>query len=93
MQFVFSEDNKFKTWRKLWISLAKAEQRQGLADHRRADRGAGGARRTTSIMPTRRAAGEKETRHDVMSHVYAYGLQCPNGQADHPPGRDQLLRG
>ena len=51
MQYVFSENFKFTTWRKLWVSLAKAEQKLGL--------------------------GEKECRHDVMSHVYAYGKQCP----------------
>ena len=75
MQFIFSEDNKFKTWRKLWISLAKAEQKQGLpitdAQIRELEAHA------DDINYEDAEAREKETRHDVMSHVYAYGLQCP----------------
>ena len=75
MQFVFSEDNKFRTWRKLWISLAKAEQRQGLpiSDAQIAELEA----HADDINYADAEAREKETRHDVMSHVYAYGLQCP----------------
>ena len=75
MQFVFSEDNKFKTWRKLWISLAKAEQKQGLpiSDAQIAELEA----HAEDINYTDAEAQEKKTRHDVMSHVYAYGLQCP----------------
>lgn len=41
MQFVFSEDNKFRTWRRLWIALARAEQKQGPGNHRRTDRRVG----------------------------------------------------
>ena len=78
MQYIFSDDNKFRTWRKLWIALAKAEQKQGLAitdEHCRA----GKPTRTTST--TRDAiAREKLVRHDVMSHVYAYGLRCPKAK-------------
>lgn len=75
MQFVFSEDNKFRTWRKLWISLAKAEQKQGLpiSDEQIAELTA----HADDINYEDAQAREKETRHDVMSHVYAYGLQCP----------------
>lgn len=75
MQFIFSEDNKFRTWRKLWISLAKAEQRQGLpiTDAQIAELEA----HADDINYEDAEAREKETRHDVMSHVYAYGLQCP----------------
>jgi adenylosuccinate lyase len=75
MQFIFSEDNKFRTWRKLWISLAKAEQRQGLpiTDAQIAELMA----HADEINYEDAEAREKETRHDVMSHVYAYGLQCP----------------
>lgn len=75
MQYVFSADHKFKTWRKLWIALAKAEQRQGLAitDEQIAEL----ERYAEEINYDDAAAREKECRHDVMSHVYAYGLQCP----------------
>ena len=75
MQFVFSEDNKFRTWRKLWISLAKAEQRHGLpiTDEQIAELEA----HADDINYEDAERREKETRHDVMSHVYAYGLQCP----------------
>ena len=78
MQYIFSEDNKFKTWRRLWIALARAEQRQGLPitdqqiseleDHR------------DEINYEVAEAREKEVRHDVMSHVYAYGVQCPKAK-------------
>ena len=69
MQFIFSEDNKFRTWRKLWIALAKAEKKQGLdiTDEQIAE----------DINYDDAQRREKECRHDVMSHVYAYGLQCP----------------
>jgi adenylosuccinate lyase len=75
MQFVFSEDNKFRTWRRLWISLAKAEQKQGLpiSDAQIAELEA----HADEINYEDAERREAETRHDVMSHVYAYGLQCP----------------
>ena len=75
MQFVFSEDNKFRTWRKLWIALAKAEKRQGLdiTDEQIAEMEA----HRDDINYDDAQRREKECRHDVMSHVYAYGLQCP----------------
>ena len=75
MQFVFSEDNKFRTWRKLWISLAKAEQKQGLpiTDQQIAELEA----HADDVNYEDAERREAETRHDVMSHVYAYGLQCP----------------
>jgi len=75
MQFVFSEDNKFRTWRKLWIALAKAEQKQGLpiTDGQIAEMAA----HQESINYEDAQRRERECRHDVMSHVYAYGLQCP----------------
>ena len=75
MQFVFSEDNKFRTWRKLWIALAKAEQKQGLdiTDEQIAELEA--HRDDINYEDAQRR--ERECRHDVMSHVYAYGLQCP----------------
>lgn len=75
MQFIFSEDNKFRTWRKLWIALAKAEKKQGLdiTDEQIAEMEA----HAEDINYEDAIRREKEVRHDVMSHVYAYGLQCP----------------
>ena len=75
MQFIFSEDNKFRTWRKLWIALAKAEKKQGLdiTDAQIAELEA----HAEDINYDDAQRREKECRHDVMSHVYAYGLQCP----------------
>ena len=75
MQFVFSEDNKFRTWRKLWIALARAEQKQGLdiTDEQIAELEA----HKDDINYEDAQRRERECRHDVMSHVYAYGLQCP----------------
>lgn len=75
MQFVFSEDNKFRTWRKLWIALARAEQKQGLdiTDEQIAELEA----HKDDINYEDAQRRERECRHDVMSHVYAYGLLCP----------------
>ncbi len=75
MQFVFSEDNKFRTWRRLWIALARAEQKQGLeiTDEQIAELEA----HKDDINYEDAQRRERECRHDVMSHVYAYGLQCP----------------
>ena len=78
MQFIFSEDNKFRTWRKLWIALAKAEKAQGLAitDEQIAELEA----HQDDINYEDAQRRERECRHDVMSHVYAYGLQCPKAK-------------
>ncbi|MFR9189701.1 MAG: lyase family protein, partial [Anaerotruncus massiliensis (ex Togo et al. 2019)] len=78
MQYVFSADHKFKTWRKLWIALARAEQRQGLpiTDAQIAELEA----HADDINYDVAEAREKEVRHDVMSHVYAYGVQCPSAK-------------
>ena len=78
MQYIFSEDNKFRTWRRLWIALAKAEKAQGLPitqeqiDQLEAHK--------DDINYDVAIAREKEVRHDVMSHVYAYGVQCPDAK-------------
>ncbi len=81
MQYIFSQDMKFKTWRKLWIALAETEMELGLSqkgkpvitkeqiDELKAHEG--------DINYDVAKAREKEVRHDVMSHVYAYGQQCP----------------
>ncbi|MBQ8648000.1 MAG: adenylosuccinate lyase [Oscillospiraceae bacterium] len=78
MQYIFSDDNKFRTWRRLWIALAKAEQRQGLdiTDAQIAQLEA----HAEDINYDEAIAREKLVRHDVMSHVYAYGLQCPDAK-------------
>jgi len=75
MQFIFSQDNKFRTWRRLWIALAKAEKAQGLpiTDEQIAELEVF----KDDINYADAERREKECRHDVMSHVYAYGLQCP----------------
>ena len=75
MQYVFSPDFKFRTWRKLWIALAKAEKQLGLAitDAQIAELEA----HKDDINYDVAEARERIVRHDVMSHVYAYGQQCP----------------
>ena len=78
MQYVFSQDNKFKTWRKLWIALAKAEKALGIniTDEQIAELEANKDNINYEIARER----EKLVRHDVMSHVYAYGTQCPKAK-------------
>ena len=78
MQYIFSEDNKFRTWRRLWIALAKAEQKQGLPIT--AGQIAELEAHADDINYEDAIRREKECRHDVMSHVYAYGLQCPEAK-------------
>lgn len=78
MQYLFSQDMKFKTWRKLWIALAEAEHELGLnitqeqidelKEHQ------------DDINYEVAKEREKLVRHDVMSHVYAYGVQCPKAK-------------
>lgn len=81
MQYIFSPDMKFRTWRKLWIALAETERELGLSRN-------GEPVITKEQIDELKAhaedinydvanAREKEVRHDVMSHVYAYGQQCP----------------
>ena len=79
MQFIFSETFKFRTWRRLWISLAKAEKALGLdiTDEQIAELEANAENINFDVAEAR----EKEVRHDVMSHVYAYGKQCPKAEA------------
>ena len=77
MQYVFSQDNKFKTWRKLWIALAKAEKALGIniTDEQIAELEANKDNINYEVARER----EKLVRHDVMSHVYAYGYRMPDG--------------
>ena len=76
MQYIFSEDNKFRTWRRLWVALARAEMNQGL-DNITPAMVAELEAHVDDINYEVAAAREKLVRHDVMSHVYAYGQQCP----------------
>jgi adenylosuccinate lyase len=78
MQFIFSEDNKFRTWRRLWVALAKAEAEQGLPITQEQIRELESHIQDINYQDAARR--EKECRHDVMSHVYAYGLQCPGAK-------------
>ena len=78
MQYIFSPDKKFRTWRRLWIALAETERELGLnitqeqIDELKAHQ--------DDINYDVARAREKEVRHDVMSHVYAYGQQCPKAK-------------
>ena len=78
MQYIFSPDKKFRTWRKLWIALAETEKELGLPitqeqiDELKTHQ--------DDINYDVAKAREKEVRHDVMSHVYAYGCQCPKAK-------------
>ncbi|MBZ4666254.1 adenylosuccinate lyase [Mahella sp.] len=74
----FSDDKKFRTWRKLWIALAEAEKELGLdiSDEQIAEMKA----HQDDINYDVAEAREKEVRHDVMAHVYAYGVQCPRAK-------------
>ena len=76
MQYLFSEEHKFRTWRKLWIALAKAERQLGLniTEEQIAELESHADDVNFEVAQER----EKQVRHDVMSHVYAYGQQCPN---------------
>lgn len=78
MQYIFSEDNKFRTWRRLWVALAKAEAEQGLPITQEQIRELESHIQDINYQDAARR--EKECRHDVMSHVYAYGLQCPGAK-------------
>ena len=75
MQQLFSQDKKFKTWRKLWIALAESEKELGLdITQEQIDELKAHAEDINYDVAKER---EKIVRHDVMSHVYAYGEQCP----------------
>ena len=78
MQYIFSQDKKFTTWRRLWIALAEAERELGLniTEEQIAELKA----HVNDINYDVAVAREKEVRHDVMSHVYAYGVQCPKAK-------------
>ena len=78
MQYIFSPDMKFKTWRKLWIALAESEMELGLnITQEQVDELKAHADDINYDVAKER---EKLVRHDVMSHVYAYGVQCPKAK-------------
>ena len=78
MKYIFSPDKKFRTWRKLWIALAEAEMELGLpVTQEQIDELKAHADDINYDVAVER---EKLVRHDVMSHVYAYGVQCPNAK-------------
>ncbi len=79
MQYIFSPDKKFKTWRRLWIALAETEYELGLESVTREQIEELKAH-AEDINFEEAKAREKLVRHDVMSHVYAYGLQCPGAK-------------
>ncbi|KGK88529.1 adenylosuccinate lyase [Clostridium sp. HMP27] len=75
MSYLFSDEMKFKTWRKLWVALAESEKELGLniTDEQVEEL----KKNIDNINYEVAEKREKEVRHDVMSHVYAYGVQCP----------------
>lgn len=78
MKYIFSPDKKFRTWRKLWIALAESEKELGLPiTQEQIDELKAHADDINYEVAQER---EKIFRHDVMSHVYAYGVQCPNAK-------------
>ncbi len=78
MQYIFSPDMKFRTWRKLWIALAETEKELGLPITEEQIEELKAHAEDINYDVAR--AREKEVRHDVMSHVYAYGVQCPKAK-------------
>jgi adenylosuccinate lyase len=78
MSYLFSDDMKFKTWRKLWVALAQCEKELGLniSEEQIKELKENVDNVNYEIAEQR----EKEVRHDVMSHVYAYGVQCPKAK-------------
>ena len=78
MQYIFSPDKKFKTWRRLWIALAKAEKELGLNISSEQIEELEKFKDDINFEVAKER--EKIVRHDVMSHVYAYGVQCPKAK-------------
>ena len=78
MQYIFSPDKKFTTWRKLWVALAKAEKKLGLSvTQEQIDEMIANVDNINYDVAEQR---EKQVRHDVMAHVYAFGVQCPSAK-------------
>lgn len=81
MSYLFSDEKKFTTWRELWTALAEGEKELGLdiTDEQISELKSN----IHNINFEAAEEKEREIRHDVMSHVYAYGLQCPNAKKNH----------
>lgn len=78
MQYVFSDDNKFSTWRRLWVALAESERELGLpVDSEQIEEM---KEHINDINYETAAKKEAEVRHDVMAHIYAYAEQCPKAK-------------
>lgn len=90
MQYIFSPDMKFRTWRRLWIALAETEMELGLSQNGKPvitqEQIDELKKHAEDINYDVAKAREKEVRHDVMSHVYAYGQQCPGAAGIIHPG-------
>ena len=80
MQWIFSEENKFQKWRQCWIALAESQYELGLTDIVTREMVDELIAHKNDIDFEVAAAKEKEIRHDVMAHVYAYGLKCPTAE-------------
>ena len=78
MQYIFSPDKKFRTWRRLWIALAETERELGLPITEEQIEELKAHKDDINYEVAKQR--EKEVRHDVMSHVYAYGVQCPKAK-------------
>lgn len=78
MQYIFSQEMKFKTWRRLWIALAETEKELGLPITQEQIDELKAAKDDINYEVAKQR--EAQVRHDVMSHVYAYGQQCPNAK-------------
>lgn len=78
MQYIFSREKKFRTWRKLWIALAETERELGLPITEEQIQEL--RSHAEDINYAEAEVREKVVRHDVMSHIYAYGLQCPKAK-------------
>ncbi|MCU1347218.1 MAG: adenylosuccinate lyase, partial [Acidobacteria bacterium] len=78
MSYLFSPDYKFRTWRRLWVALAEAERELGLpiSDSQLAEL----REHLDTVNYEDAERREREIRHDVMSHIYAYGLQAPSAK-------------
>ena len=79
MQYLFSDDNRYKTWRQLWISLAKAQKELGIGITQEQINELIENKDNIDYDQVKKI--EKQIRHDVMSHIKAYGLLCPNASA------------
>ena len=89
MQYIFSPDKKFRTWRRLWIALAETERELGLpiTEEQIEELRAHADDINYEVARER----EKLVRHDVMSHVYAYGRAVPEGKRNYSSGCNLLL--